>query len=476
VVPAAFEGSLILALPAAAIGFTAAVPGRYAPRAAHGLGAALLLAALLAVVRANAPYFGLDALSRWFLPPVLAFSGLGLFAATGHVAAERAAAEPPGPAWSKRHLLLYMAFVAAIVGVVTLPNLLLVWVAVESTTLTSVFLVAYERTPTALEAAWKYLIVTGVGGMIALLGISLTLVEAGMPLQAAQLTPPAAPAGSREGMLLGLVLAVVGLGTKAGLAPMHAWLPDTHAEAPAPVSALLSGVELSTALYALLRVLRVISAAIGPLWPQRALILLGLFSLAVAAGLLALQRDLKRLLAYSSVEHMGLVAFGLGLGGLAAVGALLHVWTHGASKTLAFFAAGEARERYGTARWPALRGVVGAMPVVGTMLAVGLVGVVGLPPFGVFFSEWLIFTGGLGQPGRAPLVLAALGLVALAFVGVAGRAPRMLAGAAPRSALGPESLTRQWPLLLLCAISAVVGILAPAWLNPVLAGAARAVM
>jgi hydrogenase-4 component F len=461
-------GSLLWALPAVALAIAAALSDRFTAQVAHILGTILLLVAAAAVVRANGPFLGLDALSRWFVPPVLGLSGLGLFATTGHLEAESA-----DPSRVKRHLLFFIAFVAAIVAVVTLPNLLLVWVAIESTTLASVFLVAYERTPTAFEAAWKYLIVTGVGGMVALLGICLTLAEAGVPLQAMTVAPSPAAVASRGGVLLGLLLSVVGLGTKAGLAPMHAWLPDTHAEAPAPVSALLSGIELSTAVYALLRIVGVASAAIGPVWPHRALLLFGLISLAAAAALLGMQRDLKRLLAYSSVEHMGLVAFGLGLGGLAAVGALLHVWTHGISKTLAFYAAGQVRERYGSVRWPVLRGIVAAMPVVGTMLAVGLIGVVGLPPFGVFFSEWLIFTGGLGQVGHGPLVVAGVVLVALAFVGVAAQAPRMLAGVAPRHALGPEPLRRQWPLLLLSALSLAVGILAPIWLSPVMAAAAR---
>jgi hydrogenase-4 component F len=462
-------------VPAAAALIIALAP----PRASAVLArlAALALAGVAAAVAAlgassHGPW---DAATVWWLLPTLALSAFGLMASLPYLSHE---ADDPSGRSQRRYLALYAAFAATIAFVTVAPSLLLMWGAVEATTLASVFLVAHPDTPRAVEASWKYLVVTAVGGLLALIGVVIVAYAGHLSLAASPgLAAAAVPARGRAAVLVGFAFAAIGFGTKAGLAPMHGWLPDAHSEAPAPVSGLLSGIELAAAVYALARVARLAAEAARSPFPADLLIVLGFTSLLVAALFATGQTDLKRLFAYSSVEHMGLLALGLGVGGIAAVGAALHVWTHGTGKAAVFFASGEVRHRLGTSHLPEADRILGRLPKTGWILAVGGWAVAGLPPFGLFFSEWLILWGTLRRLGPAAAALALVLVIAVA-VGIGRFLPRMLIGSRPpreedAAAVQRETWSQFLPAAVLAGLAAVLGLVTPAVLPALLSHAAR---
>jgi len=432
---------------------------------ACGLGLLALVCGDLAL-RGGAPW---DAFSLWLLLPALALGAMGLWASDGFLARETSHSESAGAArrlQERRYLALYSAFVATIALVACATGLLLMWVAVEGTTLASVLLVAHPRLTTSVEAAWKYLVATSVGGLLALLGTVFVASACHVSLDAApSVTPALLGAVAVPGALVGFAFAAIGFGTKIGLAPMHGWLPDAHSEAPAPVSALLSGIELATILYALTRLRRIATVATGSLWPGGVLIALGLASLLLAATFVGTQRDLKRAYAYSSVEHMGLIAIGAGVGGLAVIGALLHVWTHAFTKSGLFLAAGNVRHRFGVSTAPEVERLLERLPWTGWAVALGTWAIAGMPPFGPFFSEWLILRGTVLQ-GDTAVAVVAVALIAVVAVGFGRHVPRIVLGGRTQGREGPspgrwESAAEFWPMLLLTAFGLVAGIVAP---------------
>jgi hydrogenase-4 component F len=310
------------------------------------------------------------------------------------------------------------------------------WIAIEGTTLASLFLVSFYGTRESLEAAWKYIIVGSVGIALGLFGTILTYYSAVRVLGTSydlnwSLLVPVASELNPDVMRLALLFIVVGYGTKAGLAPMHTWLPDAHSEAPSPISALLSGVLLNCAMYAILRFYALATPSVGRHYPDALLLGFGLLSLLVATAFILRQRDYKRLLAYSSVEHMGIVALGVAFGGaLGLTGALFQLINHAVTKSLMFFAAGHVLLRYGTKEIDRVAGIVCVLPVSGAMLMLGGLALTGMPPFGLFASELTIFGAGF-RNGHAAAATAALTLVALIFVGFLGSLNRLTFGAAP---------------------------------------------
>ena len=298
----------------------------------------------------------------------------------------------------------------------------LYWIAIELTTLVSTFLVAFERAPESIEAAWKYIIVVSGGISLALLGTVLFYWAGSFVLgprydMTWAVLRSAAPQMNPALLLLAFLLVLVGYGTKVGLAPMHTWLPDAHSEGPAPVSALLSGALLNTAMVGIVRYLAIIEAARpGPL-PRAALIALGAFSLFVAAMFIVRQRGIKRLMAYSSIEHMGIMALGFGFGGVLGVaGALYHMLNHTLNKSLMFFGAGSVMRSYETKDIGAIRGVGQRFPVVGALWLAGAVAITGAPPFGLFASEFTILRAGLRSPHVWAAIVMALLLIVI-FIG-----------------------------------------------------------
>jgi hydrogenase-4 component F len=296
------------------------------------------------------------------------------------------------------------------------------WIAIELTTLVSTFLVAFERVAESMEAAWKYIMIVSAGISLALLGTVLFYWSGSFVLGPSyEMTwgalTAAAPKMNPALVTLAFLLVLVGYGTKVGLAPMHTWLPDAHSESPAPVSAMLSGALLNTAMLGIFRFLAVTNAAgVGSL-PQMALAVFGAVSLLIGALFIVRQEGIKRLMAYSSVEHMGVVALGFGFGGpLGVAGALYHMLNHSLNKSLMFFGAGNMMRAYGTKNIQEISGVGRNFPVQGALWLAGAVAITGAPPFGLFLSEFTIMRAGL-KPSFSWAVYVMAVLLIVIFIG-----------------------------------------------------------
>jgi hydrogenase-4 component F len=338
------------------------------------------------------------------------------------------------PARLRLYHSMYQLFMAAMLVALTTNNMGLLWVAMEAATLSTVLLVSLYRTRGSIEAAWKYFILCGVGIALALFGTILLYVAAerqlgGEGMSALLWTHLNAVKGQLEPRVVGLafVFLLVGYGTKVGLAPLHNWLPDAHAEGPTPVSAVLSGLLLNVALYAVMRCKILADGALHSTLPGHMLMGFGLLSTVLAVFFLWRQRDIKRLFAYSSIEHMGIVTFAFGMGGpIANFAGLLHMTVHSLTKSGIFFAAGHATQTAGTQRMDDIRGLLAIHPSVGWGLMLGTLAILGMPPFGVFASEYLILTTAMRDyPWTTPFLLVAL---AVAFAAIFSRVQPMVFG------------------------------------------------
>jgi len=328
---------------------------------------------------------------------------------------------------------MYQMFSFAMLLVLTTNNLGVMWVAMEAATLTTVLLVALYRTHASLEAAWKYFILCGVGIAQALFGTILVYFAAEKVLGAGAGTLLWTHLDAVKDQLeptvisIAFVFLLIGYGTKVGLVPLHNWLPDAHAEGPTPVSAVLSGLLLNVALYALVRCKIITDGALERPFASTLLMGFGLASVVVGALFLSRQRDIKRMFAYSSIEHMGLVTFAFGMGGpVASFAGLLHMTMHSLTKSAIFFAVGHAAQTAGTQAMDDIRGLVRVNPTVGWGLMLGTVAILGMPPFGVFASEFLILTTAMAhQPWATPILLLSLGI---AFASIFGKVQPMVFG------------------------------------------------
>jgi hydrogenase-4 component F len=371
-------------------------------------------------------------------------------------------------------LRLYFAlvhlFVATMVVTILADNLGVLWIAMEGTTITSAVLVGYHGHHHGLEAAWKYIIVTTIGISFGLFGTVLVYAAAaaaqggagtGMMSWSAimEIAPRLDPAIVR----IGFIFVMIGYGTKAGLAPMHLWLPDAHSQAPTPVSALLSGVLIKCALLGIIRFQTIAAAACGPGFPAGVLLVFGLISVVVATPFILTQQDVKRLLGYHSVEHVGIVALGLGFGGpIGTYGALLHVVNHGITKALAFFAAGTAIARYNTRDMHIIRGLFHVAPVGATLLMLAALSLAGVPPFSIFVSELLVLRAGIGQ-GHWIAIAIFLAMVVTIFAGLLHHAGAMTFGEPPATAdRGREAWSPLVAMLLLAIVMTLLGLGIPA--------------
>lgn len=294
---------------------------------------------------------------------------------------------------------MYQAFLFTMLLALSTNNLGVLWVAVEGATLTTVLMVGLYRTPAAIEAAWKYFILCGVGIAMALFGTTLLYLAAqpvvgtGMPSLTWSILLTRVSDFSPALLNIAFVFLLVGYGTKVGLAPLHAWLPDAHAEGPTPISAVLSGLLLNVAIYAVLRFKMLLSGNAHALAAGPLMIFMGLSSLLLAGFMLYKRNDIKRLFAYSSIEHMGIITFAFGMGGpLANFAGLLHMAMHSLTKSAIFFAVGHIAQIKGTQKISEIRGLTSSQPLLGWALVLGVVAIVGLPPFGVFMSEFLVIT------------------------------------------------------------------------------------
>jgi|HubBroStandDraft_1064217.scaffolds.fasta_scaffold38667_2 hydrogenase-4 component F len=341
--------------------------------------------------------------------------------------------------WIGLNLFAWSMLAAPLMG-----NLALLWIAIEVTTIISALLVALEGTDGAAEAAWKYVLLASAGLAIALLGTIFAYYAGAHVLgQSYNLafTPllGAAPALPHTIVRLAFVLAVLGYGTKVGLFPVHTWLPDAHSEAPTPVSALLSGSLLAVSFYAILRFYQLAAGTLGPTFPRDVLLVFGAASLLLAALYLLDQRDYKRLLAYSSMEHMGILAIGVSFGApVALAGVLLHVLAHAAAKGNAFMGAGVLVRKFGSKQIAMVTGGLDLLPWSGPLFLVAILALSAMPPFGLFRSEFEIVTGGLAAAHNAVAAILVL-LVTVAFLGLSLAANRMLFSPRAESAKHAES-------------------------------------
>lgn len=374
-------------------------------------------------------------------------------------------------AYVRRLRVCMGAFAFTMLMAVTVQNVALMWVAIEATTITSALAIPLNRSKASVEASWKYLLVCSVGIALAFTGTILAYFDfvstAGHVDESLNWVALRDAAASLHPQLLQLAFAfiLVGYGTKAGLAPMHTWLPDAHSEAPSPISAMMSGVLLAVALYAIARWKAVVDAALNPAFTNTLLIGFGLVSVAIGTFSLVVQRHYKRMLGYSSVEHMGLVAIGLALGPLGTFAAWLHVVNHALAKAACFLLAGRILHRYKTAELRGVTGLIEVMPWTGALFAAGILALVGLPPFGLFVSEFLLIQAAIAGR-RTWLAVMVLALLLTAFVSLLSHMNRMLYGEAPEGIRPGEdggwtAIALAVPVLLLV----LFGLLLPAPLS-----------
>ncbi len=404
-----------------------------------------------------------DSLSAFMVIVIAAVALLAGLASPSHLASELAdGAMTTNDA--RRQCLLVQAFLSAMALAVLAATLGGLWVAIEATTVVTAFLVGQRRSRAALEAAWKYVVICSVGIALAFLGtVLLNHASAhGTPGAGLDLAALASQAGSLDPSVtrIAVALLILGFGTKAGLAPLHAWLPDAHSQAPAHVSALMSGVLLSVAFYAILRVKVIADAALGTGFARTLLIVLALATLVVAASLLLAQRDYKRMLAYSSIEHMGLIALGAAAGSRAAIaGILLHVLGHGLTKAVLFLGSGRILQITRTSLIGGVRGLAGSQPWIAGTFGLGVLALLGLPPFSLFASELAIaraaFTDGIGWATAIGFTL-----VVVIAAAVLGRTGGMLLGT-PEPATATTTTTRS----RVAVVPLVLGLLACAALG-----------
>lgn len=373
-----------------------------------------------------------------------------------------------------------LAFLATMTLVTVSHHLGLLWVAMEATTLVSAPLIYFHRHHRSLEATWKYLLICSVGIALALLGTFFLAIAAYTPTcetslllgtlmrQGANLNVPWLKAA--------FLLLLVGYGTKMGLAPLHTWLPDAHSESPSVISALLSGALLNCAFLGILRSYQVCSSAALASFCQPLLVLFGLLSMGWAAVFILGQTDYKRMLAYSSVEHVGIMALGIGIGAGAAFGSLLHAVNHSLTKAMLFLLAGNILAAYKTKTIPRVSGILNRMPFTGILWMAGFLAITGLPPFGLFLSEFLIVKSMIEQ-GRFAAAAAFLTMLALIFIGMAAAFLRMAQGGNPEDLPepdGPERATAILPPLVLGLLTLMLGLFLPPAVSRLLHEAAAA--
>ncbi len=423
-------------------------------------------------VPADAPWLALDPLGRLVLTVV---SLLFVFCSVYAVAYLRYHRHDRGNRMMVPCLLI---FLAAMTLATVARHLGLLWVAVESTTLASAPLIYYNRNSLSIEATWKYLLICSVGIALAMLGIlfvAYAMLHGGTPVSL-QFDELLAQAGtsSRPWLHAGFVFLLVGFGTKMGLAPLHTWKPDAYGEAPALVGALLAGGLTSVAFLGILRGVQIMGAAGDIAMARQSLILMGLLSLALAAVFVVRQTDVKRMLAYSSVEHMGILALGVGIGGIATFGAMLHLVNNALTKGALFLSVGNIQRAYDSKHLSEVRGALTRVPLSAGIFLAGFLAITGSPPFGPFISEFTILRGIFGS-GHLIIGAIFLLLLAIVFIGMGGTVLMATQGEVPPETPHSEyrdSAMMAGPPLLLMLLVLILGIYLPEPLKTALEQAA----
>ena len=371
-----------------------------------------------------------------------------------------------------RYYFYLNLFILTMILAVTTGNLGILWISIEATTLISTCLVGFYNERTSLEAAWKYLIICAVGITFALFGTTLFYYASlNIPFELRNTLNWYEITRFADRLDPGLtkvafIFILIGYGTKAGFAPMHTWLPDAHSQAPTPVSALLSGVLLKCALYGILRFYIIAGKCLDAAYLNNLLLTFGIASLVIATFFILIQKDLKRLLAYSSLEHMGIIAAGIGFGGLLGVyGALFHVLNHALVKYLMFFVSGNLSIRYHTKNMENIKGAVETMPLTGTALLLGSFALAGVPPFNIFMSEIAILTAGFSSGNILASCIILVSLV-IVFAGIVKHSTAM-AFNSPPSGVGRGEIDG-WTVLacsILLVPIVILGIYIPNFLD-----------
>ncbi len=413
-------------------------------------------------------WIGIDPLSAIFLPVTSLLFFLTTIYGIGYVSREPAAAsaeKPDGALLRNTTEAGFTGFVLLFLSSMTLSIISrqfgLQWVAIEATTLSSAPLIYHHRNRHSLEAAWKYLLLCSVGIALALMGLLFLTksMPAGMSDFSLQALLSAAPSLDHKWLGIAFIFILVGYGTKMGLAPLHTWLPDAHGEAPSPVSALLSGALLNCAFLGILRVHQVCIAAGMPHFSQSLLIGFGLVSMGFAGALLLMATDYKRMLAYSSIEHVGILALGVGIGGLGAFGALFHAVNHSIVKALLFMAAGNILARFHTKNTSSIKGLCKSMPITGALWLIGFLAITGTPPFGTFVSEFTILTATIARKFWGATALYLFFLL-LAFIGMSVIMLKMAFGD-PSERPEPESGSSVIPPMVFAILALFLGVYLP---------------
>jgi hydrogenase-4 component F len=403
-----------------------------------------------------------------YLIALTAFVGLTTSIFSGPYMAHEKESGRVGKRRLRVYYAMYQGFMLAMYLVLTTNNMGVMWVAMEGATLATVLLVSLYRTPESVEAAWKYFILCGVGIAQALFGTVLLYFAAeqvhGIEDTALLWTVlhDHASALNPGVMSIAFVFLLVGYGTKIGLVPLHNWLPDAHSEGPTPMSAILSGLLLNDALYAVVRCKMLVDGSLGTHEAGNLLMGFGLLSFLVAALFLHRQKDVKRLFSYSSIEHMGLMTFAFGIGTpWATFAALFHMTTHSLTKSAIFITVGHAAQLAKSQQMRKIRGLMRTQPSIGWGLLIGTVAIAGFPPFGVFASEFLVLVATMDSyPWLTPLLLIG---VAIAFAGLFRNVQPMVFGEVPE---GQQAIPANlWPVMLHLAIVLCLGLAIPAFLG-----------
>jgi hydrogenase-4 component F len=331
----------------------------------------------------------------------------------------------------KQYYIFLNFFILAMFLAVATTSPIIMWIGIEATTLSTAFLISFYNKPSAMEAAWKYLIANSVGLLLGFLGTMLFQTAIIGAHDIASWKSILANASLLDPFIakMAFIFVLIGYGTKVGLVPMHTWLPDAHSKAPVPISSLLSGVLLNVAFLAVLRFKAVSDIAVGSEFSQHLLIFFGIISISLAALIIFTQKNYKRLLAYSSIEHMGIISLGVGFGGIGVFGSLLHMIYHSLAKSILFLASGSIFLKYSSTKIINIKGVLSTLPITGIIFFVGFLAITGVPPFGTFITEFYILSAGISQyPAIA--IIALLGLI-IAFIGFLKQTHSMIFGEAP---------------------------------------------
>jgi hydrogenase-4 component F len=370
---------------------------------------------------------------------------------------------------------LFHFFLFTMLMTVTSNNIIIMWVSIEATTLSSAFLVGMYGTRPALEAAWKYVVICTVGVAFGLYGTILVYSDAVNVIQETGMASLWSEIVKNAALLdptllkLAFVFVLIGFGTKAGIFPMYTWLPDTYSEAPSPVSAVLSGVLVNCSLFVIIRFSIIVNLTLGPTFTQTLFLVFGVLSLATAVFFMLGQKDLNRLLAYSSPENIGLILVAFGLGGpIGTLAGLLQLLNHGLVKSMMFFLSGNILMKYRSRNLDTVKGLLQAAPVTSILLLGGVFALVGVPPFNIFLSKFIIVAAGIAS-GHLWLMVVCLLLLMLAFVALFRMLSSVVLGAKPENMTkGEIGFTTLAPIFILLILAVALGVTMPNTLNTLL--------